>query len=661
MKPQPACLTAHLRHRLPALSAISLWGALLLPLAAQALNPEREFVAAREAFRNGNVARLDVAVKNLQGSELLPWAESYDLRMHMDEPGGDTAILDFLGRHTGSYPAEKLRGDWLKFLGKRQQWTPFRREWAALQQPDADLRCYDWQERLTRNDAAVFDEARPVWLNGGEMGEACAPVTDAMVRDKRFTTDDIWARVRRLLEADKRREARYAARYLPDSQISDAKLLESLYERPTRYLDKLPNDFDSNRRSREQALYALQRVAKQDPSDAASRLRALEGRLEKSEAAYAWGQIALQAARRHMADAQGWFDKSAGAALNDEQQAWRIRVALRATDWTNVRRAIEGMTPALADQPEWIYWLGRARAAQGRKDEAAQLYRRIAGQNHFYGVLADEELGRTLALPAPTTPPTTEELALATTNPGLRRALALMRLDLRTEGVREWNWSLRGMNDRQLLAAAELARRNDVLDRAISAADRTRDEHDFSLRFPAPFHEEVSAKAQELALDDGWVYGLIRQESRFVMSAQSGVGARGLMQVMPATARWVAKKIGLKDYHPDQMTDTRTNVNLGTNYLKMVLSRLDNNPVLACAAYNAGPGRAERWRGDRPMEGAIYAETIPFTETRDYVKKVMSNAVHYAALFQGKPQSLKARMGTVPPRNGADSVVDDLP
>jgi len=171
----------------------------------------------------------------------------------------------------------------------------------------------------------------------------------------------------------------------------------------------------------------------------------------------------------------------------------------------------------------------------------------------------------------------------------------------------------------------------------------------------------VDPKARELALDTGWIYGLIRQESRFVMSAKSGVGAKGLMQVMPATASWVAKKIGLSGYHTGQMMDTETNVTLGTNYLKMVLDNLDNHPVLACAAYNAGPGRAQKWRAEKPIEGAIYAETIPFTETRDYVKKVMSNTVYYAALFQDRPQSLKARLGVVQPRRAGDTASDSLP
>jgi len=162
----------------------------------------------------------------------------------------------------------------------------------------------------------------------------------------------------------------------------------------------------------------------------------------------------------------------------------------------------------------------------------------------------------------------------------------------------------------------------------------------------------VRAQMASLDLDAAWVYGLMRQESRFVMNASSSSGARGLMQLMPSTAKWVARKIGLKDFSLDQTEDLGVNVMLGTNYLRMVLDGLDQHPVLASAAYNAGPGRARRWRDVRPIEGAVYAETIPITETREYVKKVMSNSLYYDALFNGRPRSLKERLGWIPAAAG---------
>jgi soluble lytic murein transglycosylase len=389
--------------------------------------------------------------------------------------------------------------------------------------------------------------------------------------------------------------------------------------------------------------------------------RGIEKRFSDADRAYVWGQIAWQAALRHLPEALDWFDLAAGAPLTDEQRAWQVRAALRALNWRKVAQAIDEMPREVASQPDWIYWQGRALSGLGQRAEAEALFQKIAGQPTFYSNLADEELGRQLNVPTKAMPATAEELAQVAAMPGLQRAMAVLRTDLRIEGVREWVWNLRGLNDRQLLAAAELARRSDLFDRAINTADRTLVQHDYSLRYLAPFRDQVEVKTRELNLDSSWVYGLMRQESRFVMDARSSVGAKGLMQLMPATARWVARRIGLENFRPHRVTEMDINVTLGTSYLKMVMDSLDNHPVLASAAYNAGPSRARKWRADRPLEGAIYAETIPFNETRDYVKKVMSNSVYYAALFEGKPQSLKSRLGVVRARGAGDATATELP
>jgi soluble lytic murein transglycosylase len=258
-------------------------------------------------------------------------------------------------------------------------------------------------------------------------------------------------------------------------------------------------------------------------------------------------------------------------------------------------------------------------------------------------------------------PPTAEERQAAETHPARVRGLALIRADLRLDGLREWNWALTGMNDRQLLAAADFAQRSEVIDRAINTADRTQLEHDFTQRYPTPFLAQVAPRASDVDLDPAWVYGLMRQESRFIMDAKSSAGAKGLMQLMPATAKWVAKKIGMADYHPGKVTDMDTNVRLGTNYMRMVMDSLDNHPVLASAAYNAGPGRARKWRAETPLEGAIYAESIPFNETRDYVKKVMANVMHYAAVMGLATPTLTSRLGTIRPRGFGDTTAENLP
>ena len=239
-----------------------------------------------------------------------------------------------------------------------------------------------------------------------------------------------------------------------------------------------------------------------------------------------------------------------------------------------------------------------------------------------------------------------------------------MQLNLRDEARREWNFSLRGMGDRELLAAARLACDRADWQLCINTAERTRGEFDTRLRYPMPFADDIRDAAKAAGLDPALVFGLIRQETRFMPQLKSSVGASGLMQVMPATARYVAKKIGLPWTNPALISDPTTNLKLGTAYLRMVLDDLSGSQPMAAAAYNAGPGRPRRWREGPTVETAIWAENIPFNETRDYVKKVMSNAAVYGALLDSRqPPQLRPRLGNrIGPRAaGATTPNTELP
>jgi soluble lytic murein transglycosylase len=330
--------------------------------------------------------------------------------------------------------------------------------------------------------------------------------------------------------------------------------------------------------------------------------------------------------------------------FSDETLAWMARAALRgpATDktrWALVQRATEEMSAAEQRDTAWVYWRARAlrgQAAAGAEGDAARNLARltletIAGPLGFYNQLAQEDLGRRISLPAAPVPLVDTEREPLRQHAGLKRAMRLMALGLRAEGVREWNFSLRGMNDRELLAAAALACEREIWDRCINTSERTRDAADVAQRYPLPFREAVLAQARDAGLDPAYVFGLIRQESRFVLDARSHVGASGLMQLMPATARWTARRAGLADWKPEQVNERDINLLLGTTYLKLVLDEFGGAQAMGAAAYNAGPARPRRWREGATVEPAAWIEGIPFNETRDYVKKVLSNAVVYAA------------------------------
>lgn len=625
---------------------------------ARAVTADEAFLAAQSAFRAGDAIRLARYSAQLEGYPLLPYAEFWQLRLRLEEMPS-TEVRAYLAKYPGSYLADRLRAGWLKELGKRSEWQTFDLELAPLVVDDAEIRCFALASRIARKDDSVFEESTQYWLEPKDLPEGCAAVVNESIAKGRLTVAQVWQRVRLLLEAGQMNAARRTIEYLPQSERPDEKLLAAAATGPAKLLARPPENLGSQA-VRETVMFATVRLAQNDPRIAAEYINSsLGSRVSPADRAHLWGRVAFEAAKRLYPEAAEWYGRASGAWLSDEQLAWKARAALRAADWGMVANAIDAMSVAAHADPAWNYWYARSLAAQGKADGARAYFLRIAGQPHFYGMLASEDLGQAQQLPVPPPAPREDELAKAKSNPGLARALELYRLGLRTEGVREWNFSIRDMTDPQLLAAAEVARRLELYDRTINTADRTAGAHDFRVRFLAPFRDTYRAQAQAFGVEEAWLYGVTRQESRFIANAKSSAGAQGLMQLMPATAKWVAQKIGLQ-ISPARVIDIDTNVTLGARYLRLVYDDL-GHAVMASAGYNAGPGRARRWRDARPLEGAIYIESIPFEETRDYVKKVMANTVWYATLLDGKSLSLKNRLGVIPAKAVSDKFNPDLP
>ena len=629
-------------------------------LAASAVaknSADESLLAAYDAYRAGDAIKFARHARNLNGHVLEPWLDYWRLSMRLEDlPNRE--VNEFLARHGELYVGERLRSDWLRILGKRADWPEFDRQARLYGREDLEVSCYRWLGRIQQGDESALGEALAMWLEPAELPEGCQRLSTILSSRGHLTITRIWRRVRLLFEHGQITAAKTTLALLPKSEAPDERMLAEAARQPKRLIERLPKSLDS-RAAREVAVLAGVRYARNDPAAAAA---ALEGRLgeplSESELAYLWGVIAYEGARDHNDKALAWYARAGNSPLDDRKLAWKVRAALRDGEWRVVRDSIDRMSAQARNDSAWIYWYGRALGALGDETGSRAHFLRIAGQTDFYGLLANEELGYLISVPGEPHVPTEAEVAAAGTNEGLRRALELIRLGIRVEGVREWIYTIRHFDDVQLLAASELARRQAIYDRAIHTADRTVRLHNFSLRYPTPYHDVFREYAKSNGVDEAWVLGLVRQESRFNNTARSGAGAAGLMQVMPRTAKFVAQKIGLRNYRPASVTDVTINVTLGTGYLKLVMDQL-GHPVLASAAYNAGPSRARRWRDDKALEGAIYVETIPFPETRDYVKKVMANSIFYAAVLEKGAVPLKKRLGVILPPGATEAPLED--
>ncbi len=616
---------------------------------------DADFLSLREASLRGEIAESGRLAARLTDYPVASYVEYYRLYPRLiSAPEGE--IRSFLTRHDGTAIADRLRNDWLLILGRAHLWRQFDEQYPLFAlNDDTQVKCYALHSRLVKGEN-VARQSRELLVQPKAYGEPCAELINRLSQEKQFTSGDVWNQVRLAAETS---NVSLMRRLAGQSETTEKQLLLA-FEKPAPLLER---GIVAPRASRELFIIALGRVARDNPEKAARALQKVLPLLSNEEQANAWAQIALPASLQLSPEAAGYWRKTWDASLSPDAYQWRVRAALRVTDWPMVLKAIEAMPREMGKDPAWIYWRGRAAFAAGRPEEAQQHFQSISSLSSFYGLLATEELGQKIMVPARPQPPRPEELAEAAANTGFRHAFRFFDLEMRFEGNREWNWQLRKLNERQLLAAAEFARQSDVLDRMVTTADRTRVELDFTHRYPSPHDDIMHTATQPIGLDKAWVYGLIRQESRFVKAARSSVGASGLMQIMPATANYVARKIGMDGFTLGNLNDTRTNIILGTQYLNMVLNNLGGSQMLATAAYNAGPGRPRLWRSllQKPVEGAIFAETIPFSETRGYVKSVLANATWYAALLENKPQSLKARLGQVGPKEASLIELGDLP
>ncbi|MDP3172667.1 MAG: transglycosylase SLT domain-containing protein, partial [Polaromonas sp.] len=624
-------------------------------------------VEMNQAFKRGDKIRLSALLPQVRGHALEPWAAYWELKARLDEASA-REVQDFMTRYAGSYQEDRLRNDWLLLLGQRRDWAAFAAEYPNFRMgDDRDVRCYALLVEHLKNpgvDAQLAEEVRRNWYAQRDASDGCTSAASRLIGNRNLTAHDAWIKARMATEANRPRAAREAVEIIAPEAVS---LVTELNASPARFL--ATKVIAISRVRKEIIVLALVKLASSDAEGAARFMQDKWGmQLNEEERNWVWGAIGRQAATRLASeDAVGHFARvSRNTDLSDDMLGWKVRAALRAGTtprWSQVLAGINAMSEAARKEPVWVYWKARAllsstpQAAQGavptaQRAEALALLQSIASVRGFYEQLALEELGQKITLPARPPTLTAEEKEAARLNPGLNRGAYAIALGLRSEGVREWNYSTNlhtrgGMSERELLAAAQFACDRSIWDRCINTSERTANAFDAEQRFPTPFREAVTRRSQGIGLDPAYVYGLIRQESRFIMDARSHVGASGLMQVMPATARETARHIGLAGFTADQINDRDTNIVIGTAYLKRALDDFGGSMPLAAAAYNAGPGRPRAWRNGPVIEAAIWAENVPFSETRDYVKKVLSNTTNYAALLSGQPQSLKARLGMV--------------
>jgi soluble lytic murein transglycosylase len=642
-------------RRHPLLSYLSVICVLLQVSLAHALAGDNEVLLARAAYDKKNNFALTDSLSRLKELQhpLAPYAEYWWMLSNLDDATPET-VNEFLNRNTHIPFADRLRGEWLKKLGKQQNWALFQEVYPQYQLQDPAVACYAAEASALANDAKAFEAARVLWMQAKEQPGNCNQLFDKMQNANVLTDEDLVARFRLALSENRVTLAKGIANRHRAIDATFLKQIDTVNANPQKAITKKTVSVKTPF-GKELYLYALNQIAKTGSTQALNAYKFVQPLLNAEQKSYFYGRLAILAAQRHEPEAYQWFRLAEHTQLNRDQLDWFARSTLRQSNWPQLLEVIALMPDDQAEEPNWRYWKGRALKAQNQMLEANGLFAMLSTERHYYGWLAQEELEASMSAQPMEYVPTDADVEAFAKSEAIQRAEALQRLEMRWEAKLEWAAATDNLTDEQLIAAAEYAARQKWYDLAVITADKTKAVHNFNLRYPTPYRDLMQPASNDQALDEAWVYGIIRQESRFMHYAKSGVGAAGLMQVMPATAKWVAGKVGWSNYHHGMLHDLDTNISLGTYYMRYTSDLFNGQETMATAAYNAGPSRAKKWMADVPLEGAIYAETIPFSETRNYVKKVMANAHIYTQRLGLNNIPLKKRLGVIPAKINVDS------
>ena len=568
-------------------------------------------------------------------------------------------IVNFAQRYPQSAMAEKLAADYVEEKVKQTDYSGAQPVLAYVTNADQAENCAVAQVRAKMGDSLVFAEFKDVWLTTSSQPESCNGLGRLMLSSPLMTAQDRQQRLYAQLRAGQSGQAIATAQSI-GINLSLAQL-NQIQANPLNYLWSAPKTSTADYAY---LVYALGRAADTDLTSALQSVPKLVQDVPADVQKYIYRTVGYIGGTTIMKnnfnrEVLQNFDASYGLPFSAEESEVYARQAIRFGAWESVIRAIDSMSVTQKQEDRWQYWLARASEQRGdnsSKKSAQDIYKRLAmSGDDYHNLLAKDRIGQRYNEASAQEQPTTSDVQRLNQDIHFRRAFALRDINAPATYInREWNWAVRQAylkhDDGLLLAAAKRATDMGWYDRAIYAADRTEKKHNYAYRFATPHQSLVVSHSRNAGIDPAWAYGLMRQESRFVTAARSHVGAGGLMQIMPGTAKLVARQMG-ETYNPAALSDANTNIRYGTFYLSMIQGQLSSNPVLATAGYNAGPNRAKRWQPDyQNLSADQYTESIPLNETRDYVKNVMTNAAHYGILLGQGPQAIESRMPLIPTR-----------
>ncbi len=622
------------------------------------LDEQRQlFSDATDAIKKRQVERTQEILSQLEDYPLYPYLRYKSL---LGKKNQLSKVESYLEKYADTPYANSLRNNQLTRLASLKQWN----EYVSLYENSSNtkLQChYQWALHKTGNTVSALKGARQLWLTGHSQPPECDALFDLLKKHKVLTSDLVWKRFGLALKAGNLSFARYLRKSLPKNIASNATFWLKVHQSPQTTLLKWQSWPGNNQLYSEIFVHGLERLVRKNLSLANKIWHAGKDHfaIDPLKTAQLERRLSLKLVKnRHPQALKSLFSLTAEQDTEDTR-AWRVRAALLSKNWKRVDEALSRLTIDEQATSRWKYWKARTLSALGQPATSKLLYQEIAGERDFYGFLAADRTKQNYELnnsPIEVSSTTAEQLEQSWPFQAMKEFLAV---DHELDARRLWWYKSQRLEHSELLAAARLAEKWGWHDVAIFTAARAKHWNDVELRFPLAYKEQVLRHAANAELRPSLVYGVIRRESAFRANVSSKAGARGLMQIMPKTGRMLARKLNHRWRSAAQLFQPEINLRYGTTYLKQLSDRFNNNLAMVAAAYNAGPHRVERWRPEtQSLPADIWVETIPFNETRRYVKAVLAYMSIYNHRLGGEEFRIDNVIADIPPSKSSPEVIN---
>ncbi|MEZ5670912.1 MAG: transglycosylase SLT domain-containing protein [Thiotrichaceae bacterium] len=609
------------------------------------INQQRlQFQLTLQALQNGDNEAFEQLHSNLQSYPLYYYIHYKYLQPRV-KLASFSEIERFLSYGGNTAYGNEIRQVWLEMLAKQGDWSNYLRIYAP--QKSVALQCYYLQAQLATRQTTptVWEDLKQLWLVGKSQPPSCQEAFSYMVSNRVLTEDLVWQRIRLAMQEGQADLASSIANYLPQSQMGWVSLWVAVHKNPQDMLSVFnqPNSTITS----DIIVHGIKRIAASSVDTANQYWHALQNRytFTPEQTGNALRELALAAMKQNHSRAIEFAAAVPKVAFTQDFNEKRFNYAFDQQNWRALAQFFSNVDQAdLKENMRWWYWYGRALQEIGQTEQSERVLLKLANERDYYGFLAADRLGINYNLQhSPITFTNAEKDEILAGSIG--KAYEFSLLGMTEEAKKEWDYGIASMSPHQQAIAAVLATQWGWYDKAILTAGKSGFYDDLRVRFPLVYLDHLKQKAQAQNVDLGWIYGVIRQESIFKREARSRTGAMGLMQLMPSTANYLARKLGLDINSRSEVFDVDTNTSLGTAYLREMLDTFDGNYMLATAAYNAGPGRAKRWAAEREcLPADLWVELIPFTETRTYVKRVLFYTAVFESLLGQQSTSLKVEL-----------------